>query len=99
MRKLFTLIAISATILMLNACAKEEAAPAPEAAAPVAATPAPAAEPSPAKEEAGGYVPSETERVPGVSIDPSKLAEEEKAAIDAAQKAADAIQASVTATE
>lgn len=95
MNKILSLIAIASTAVLLNACSKEEA-PAPAPAAEQAA-PAPAAEPAPAKVEAGGYVPTEAERRLGVTIDPAKLAEEEKAAIEAAAKAADAITPSVSA--
>jgi uncharacterized lipoprotein YbaY len=59
--------------LFLTACgekAEEATAPAVEEAAPAAEAAAPAAEeaaPAEASSEAGGYVPTEEERVPGIT--------------------------------
>lgn len=55
---------------LLSACSEKSAEPAPEATpvAEAAAEAAPATEPAPAPEpEAGGYEPTDEERVPGIT--------------------------------
>ena len=58
-----------AGLLVVGCGKKEEAAPVEAAPAPVAAPVAVA----PAPVEAGGYVPTAEERVPGITIDPATL--------------------------
>lgn len=63
-----SMLVLGVTSLLLVGCGKTEEA-APVEAAPVAE---PAAAPAPAS-EAGGYVPTADERVPGVTLDAAAL--------------------------
>jgi len=80
-----SMLVLGVTSLLLVGCGKTEEAE-PENAAPVEA---PAAAPA-AASQAGGYVPSADERVPGITLD--------AAALEAAAKAAEAAPAAA-ATE
>lgn len=74
------LLAMGFAGLLMVGCGQKEEAPVEEA--PVAEAPAEVA-PAPAAPEVGGYEPGADERVPGIEIDPAKVAADAEAALAA----------------
>lgn len=77
-----SMLVLSVTSLLMVGCGeKQEAAPVEATPAPVAATAPVVAEPV---AEAGGYVPTAEERVPGITLDAAAPVAETAPAVEAA---------------